>query len=97
MVMSCVSTYLALPLERRKGQLRFVAFSGGMLVTHSVMLSLDARQVFRDLFIAGPSGRSYVETFRADVQDLSSRPFHLATAGMADLTAICGDTLMASD
>ncbi|KAH6912335.1 hypothetical protein BKA70DRAFT_830541 [Coprinopsis sp. MPI-PUGE-AT-0042] len=94
MVVAGVGTYCKIPKERRKGHLRFLVFSGFILATYSTFLVLDTRQVFRDLFLAGPSGRSYVEVFRADAEDLSARPVQLVSVAMGDLTIIGGDILM---
>ncbi|KAH6912304.1 hypothetical protein BKA70DRAFT_1535664 [Coprinopsis sp. MPI-PUGE-AT-0042] len=89
-----ISAYLRMTKERRKGLPRFLVFSAMMLATSSAYLILDTRQVFRNLFNAGPSGRSYVEAFRADAKNQGLRSAQLVTAAMTDMTVIGGDILV---
>ncbi|KAH6912334.1 hypothetical protein BKA70DRAFT_1080937, partial [Coprinopsis sp. MPI-PUGE-AT-0042] len=96
MVIDNISTYLTMPQERRKGYLRFLVFSGFILAASSISLAFDICVVFRNLFTAGPDGRSYIEAYRRDAEANTSTMFALVIAGgaMADLTITSGDILL---
>ncbi|KAH6913692.1 hypothetical protein BKA70DRAFT_1263739 [Coprinopsis sp. MPI-PUGE-AT-0042] len=95
MAVDGVSTYLRLPKQRRRGYLRFLIFSGVILVASSINLILDVWGVFDSLFKAGPGGRSYIETFRKDAYDRSSSLNVKIIGGvMGDATLAAGDILL---
>ncbi|KAH6912301.1 hypothetical protein BKA70DRAFT_1423009 [Coprinopsis sp. MPI-PUGE-AT-0042] len=89
-----ISTFLNMSAESRRGRLRFLFFGCGILLTNSIHLVLNNMQVFRNLFRAGPDGRSYIAAFRKDSEDTSLRCSMLIDAAMNDATIILGNTIL---
>jgi hypothetical protein len=95
MAIDGLSSYLNLSKNKRKGHLRFVAFSGVLLTAHSVNLGLDIWMVFNSIFKAGPDGRSYIEAYRKDAEtNHLSRVIILLCNGTWDFTVVLADMIL---
>jgi hypothetical protein len=97
MALDGLSSYLNIAKEKRKGHLRFLAFSGILLTSLSVNVGLDIWVVFDSIFKAGPDGRSYIEAFRKDAEtNHLSRRLILVVGATGDFTVAVGDILLVS-
>ncbi|KAH6911540.1 hypothetical protein BKA70DRAFT_1185223 [Coprinopsis sp. MPI-PUGE-AT-0042] len=94
MVLYGLSAYIATPINRRKGRLRFVVISWVILTTSAIDTFTDVRNCFRVLYTGGPTGQSYTQAYdNVYVWDEDQRA-RIAGNVMLCITIAVGDALM---
>jgi hypothetical protein len=94
LVLYGLSAYLATPIDKRKGRLRFVVISCVILATSTIDTLTDVRACFRVLYNGGPTGQLYAQAYDNVYVWDKDQNARIAGNAMLCITIAVGDALM---